>query len=339
MTSRLIVFALAVLGCALSLTAQRMSLDPQQQQQQQPFSKSTTRSDNNSISGTVKDMNNKPLKDVRVEIRGSGSNVVDSVYTNASGNFEFSMLLSGSYLVVATSGVQQASERVDATLSSVVTLRMPANNPSDGVQGNSISVAQYRIPAKARDEYRKAHDSLEKEKLDDANKHLSKALEICPNYADALTLRGVLDLNKNDAVAAITDLDKAIHADANYAMAYVVMGSALNLQSKFDEALRSLQRGESLAPDSWQAHFEMGKSYIGKADYPTAMHQLEMAENLAPSEYPIIYLLRGHALLAMKQYSAASTALEAFLQKDPRGPNAQLAHKMLEQAQAFMAKK
>jgi predicted Zn-dependent protease len=339
MTSRMIVLALAFLGCSLSLTAQRMGLDPQQQQS--PFSKSSrpnSRSDNNTISGTVQDMNNKALKDVRVELRGSGSSPVDSAVTDASGNFQFSMVVAGTYTVVAISGVQQTSERIDASLASVVNLRMPANNPTDGTPGNSISVAQYRIPGKARDEYRKAQELLEKGKTDDANKHLAKALELCPNYADALTLRGVVKLNERDPVAAMTDLDKAIHSDPNYAMAYVVMGSALNLESKFDEALRSLQRGESLAPNYWQAHFEMGKAYIGKADYPAALHQLELAENLVHTDYPFIYLLRAHALLAMKQYPEAVNALQQYMQKDPQGANNHLARKMMEQAQAYLAK-
>ncbi len=337
MTSRVIVLTLVVLGCSLSLTAQRYGIDPQQQQS--PFSKAANHSDDSSITGTVQDMNNKPLKDVRIELRNAGS-VVDTVYTSAAGSFEFSLIASGNYVVVATVGTQQVSEHVETRgMSSMVNLRMPGSNPSDGVKGNSISVAQYRIPAKARDEYRKAHDFLEKEKLDDARKHLAKALELCPNYADALTLRAVLELNENKAEAATADLDKAIHSDPNYAMAYVVMGSALNLQSKFDEALRSLQRGESLEPSSWQVHFEMGKAYIGKSDYPAALHQLELAENMTSSEYPTIYLLRAHALLSMKQYPEAMSAAQLFLEKDPHGPNSQLAHKMIEQAQAYTAKK
>ena len=336
MTSRVIVLTLVVLGCSLSLTAQRYGMDPQQPVS--PFSKSATR-DDSSITGTVLDMSNKPLKDVRVELRDS-SGVLNSVYTSASGSFEFSLIAAGNYLVVATAGTQQVSEHVEASgVSSMVNLRMTANNPTDGVKGNSISVVQYRIPAKARDEYRKAHDSMEKDKLEDVQKHLAKALELCPNYADALTLRAVVELNENNVEAATADLDKAIHSDPNYAMAYVVMGSVLNLRSRFDEALRSLQRGETLDPHSWQAHFEMGKAYIGKFDYPAALHQLELAENMASSEYPTIYLLRAHALLAMKQYPEAMSAAQLFLEKDPHGPNSQLAHKMIEQAQAFTARK
>jgi tetratricopeptide (TPR) repeat protein len=267
--------------------------------------------------------------------------VVNSAYTGPSGRFEFTRVAAGTYQIVATSGLQQASERVDASsFSNLVSIRMQGSGkPADGVEGDSISIAQYRVPAKAREAYRKAHGALEKGKLDDASKHLAKALEICPNYAEALTLRGILELNRQDSQAAVADLDKAIKADANYAMAYMVMGSALNMQSKFDEAIRALQRGESLAPNYWQAHFEMGKSYIGKADYPAALRQLERAESLAPEEYPLIYLLRAHALLSMKQFPEAMTALQAYLQKDPKGANVEQAQKMMEQAQAFMAQK
>jgi tetratricopeptide (TPR) repeat protein len=336
MKSRVIVFAMAFLGCGLSLTAQRLGVDPQQS----PFSKlNSSRPENSSISGTVCDMNNRPLKDVQVELRNSGGSVVTSAYTSSSGNFEFSLLASGTYMVVATSGMQQASERVDATgWSSVVNLRMPTNSPQDGMAGHSISVVQYRIPGKARDEYNKAHDLLQSGRQAEADKHLAKALELCPNYADALTLRGILELNQRNTEAAIADLDKAIHSDANYAMAYMVMGSALNLQSKFDEAIRALERGESLAPTYWQAHFEMGKSFIGKADYPAALHELELAENMAPSEYPFIYLLRAHALMEMKQYAQAMEAVQMYLQKDPQGANSQQARTMLQHAQALMAR-
>jgi tetratricopeptide (TPR) repeat protein len=297
--------------------------------------------DSRSVSGTVQDTQNNGLKDVRVELSDANGAMVGSAYTNPSGHFEFTRLAPGTYTVVATSGLQQASERVDATnFSNSVNVRMQGvGKPADGVAGNSISIAQYRIPPKAREAYRKAHEAVEKGKTEDAHKHLAKALELCPNYADALTLRAVLELNQRNSQSAIADLDKAIQADGSYAMAYLVMGSALNMESKFDEAIRSLQRGQTLAPNYWQGYFELGKSYIGKADYPAALRQFDRAQSLAPADYPLISLLRAHALLAMKQFPEAMTALQAYLQKDPQGPNSEQAHKMLEQAQAYVASK
>jgi Flp pilus assembly protein TadD len=351
-TPRVIVLSLGFVSCSFYLSAQRMGMDPSlPSQSQSPFSNQsvmpgaypgmTARTDNRSITGIVQDNENNGLNDVHVELTDAGGAVIGSVYTNPSGHFEFGRVPPGVYTVVATSGLQQASERVDGSnFSNSVSVRLlGVAKPADGVAGNSISIAQYRVPAKAREAYRKAHEAVEKGKMDDAHKHLTKALELSPNYADALTLRAVLELNHQDSQSAIADLDKAIQADGNYGMAYMVLGSALNMQGKFDEAIRSLQRGQSLAPNYWQGYFEMGKSYIGKADYPDALRQLERAQNLAPADYPLISLLRAHALLAMKQFPEAMTALQAYLQKDPQGPNSEKARKMLEQAQAYVASK
>jgi len=350
-TPRLIALSLALIGSSLYLQAQRMGMDPSLPSQA-PFSDqfgvrgnnsplNGGHADNRSISGTVQDTQNNALKDVRVELSDANGAMVASAYTNMAGRFEFGRLAPGMYTVVATSGLQQASERVDASnFSNTVNVRMQGvGKPADGVEGNSISIAQYRVPAKAREAYRKAHEAVEKGKMEDAHKHLAKALELCPIYAEALTLRGVLSLNQQDPQSAVADLDKAIQADGKYAMAYLVMGSALNMQSKFDEAIRSLQRGQTLAPNYWQGYFEMGKSYIGKADYPSALRQLERAQSLAPADYPLISLLRAHALLSMKQFPEATAALQAYLQKDPKGPNSDHARKMLQQAQAYMASK
>jgi TolA-binding protein len=57
---------------------------------------------------------------------------------------------------------------------------------------------------------------------------------------------------------------------------------------------------------------------------------------MTTGEYPLIYLLQAHALLAMKQYPEAMNALQAYLQKNPKGPNTAEAQKMLQQAEAFL---
>lgn len=343
MKNRVIVFALTVLGCSLTLSAQRMNLEnPPGSFSQNPSQQHSHDSrDDSSVSGTIQDMHNQRLHDVRVELRDANGSVVGSTSTNGAGDFDFSMVASGNYVVVATTGLDSVSERVQVSgWSNVVNLRMPVRTPESGMAGNStISVAQYRVPEKARNEFSKAREAMEKGKSDDANKHLSRALEISPDYADALTLRGVLKLDQKDVAGAVNDLDQAIHSDPNCATAYVVMGSALNSQAKYDEAIRSLQRAESLMPNSWQLHFEMGKSYVGKNDYPSALHQFDAAQNTGAAAYPVVSLMRGYTLLKMKQYPQAADALQAYLQKDPQGSNREHAQKLLEEAQSFMAKK
>lgn len=288
-----------------------------------------------SISGTVLNLSGDPVKSVQVQLQdASNGTVLSSVYTNDAGQYVFSGVRHGSYEVMAFSGVRQTSDRVEVGSWPVTAnLRMPfSGKPNDGAGQNTISVVQYRIPDKAREEFHKAQDDLSRNKIEDGEKHLERALAICPNYANALTLRGILELSASKVDNAMSDLQKAIQSDGNYALAYTVMGAALNSVKRFDEAIRSLERGESLAPDSWQTYFEMAKAYLGKADFAKAIRQLDRAQSLTP-DFPMIRYVRGFALMGLKQYQQAATELQAFLEKVQTGPESDRARQLLSQAQ------
>jgi tetratricopeptide (TPR) repeat protein len=275
------------------------------------------------------------MKSVQVQLHDAATgSVVGSVYTNDSGQYVFSGVRHGSYEVMAFSGVRQTSDRVEVGAWPVTAnLRMPfSGKPDVGAGQNTISVLQYRIPDKAREEFTKAQDDLSRHKIEDGEKHLDRALEICPNYANALTLRGILELSASKTSNAMADLQKAIQSDGNYALAYTVMGAALNSTKKFDEAIRSLERGASLEPDSWQTYFELAKAYVGKADFASAIRQLDRAQSLTPN-FPMIRYVRGFALMGLKQYQQAATELQGFLEKVQSGPESDRARQLLSQAQ------
>lgn len=288
-----------------------------------------------SISGTVLNLSGDAMKSVQVQLHDAATgSVVGSVYTNDSGQYVFSGVRHGSYEVMAFSGVRQTSDRVEVGAWPVTAnLRMPfSGKPDVGAGQNTISVLQYRIPDKAREEFTKAQDDLSRHKIEDGEKHLDRALEICPNYANALTLRGILELSASKTSNAMADLQKAIQSDGNYALAYTVMGAALNSTKKFDEAIRSLERGASLEPDSWQTYFELAKAYVGKADFASAIRQLDRAQSLTP-DFPMIRYVRGFALMGLKQYQQAATELQGFLEKVQSGPESDRARQLLSQAQ------
>jgi tetratricopeptide (TPR) repeat protein len=293
-----------------------------------------------SISGTVLNVSGDPVKSVQVQLQdASNGSVLTSVYTNDAGQYVFSGVRQGSYEVMAFSGVRQTSDRVEVGAWPVTAnLRMPVSGKPDiGAGQNTISVMQYRIPDKAREEFTKAQDDLSRNKVEDGEKHLDRALAICPNYANALTLRGIMELSASKTNNAMADLQKAIQSDGNYALAYTVMGAALNSMKKFDEAIRSLQRGASLEPDSWQTYFEMAKAYLGKADFASAIRQLDRAEALTPN-FPTIRYVRGFALMGLKQYQRAATELQAFLEKVQTGPESDQARQLLSEAKQLGTK-
>lgn len=294
-----------------------------------------------SLAGSVMDATSSaPVSDARVEIRDTTGNIVSSAFTNRQGGFDFGSIPQGRYHIAAFRGISQVEDMVDVhALNTTVNLRMAVDRQQAGGQtGNTVSVAQYKVPEKARTEFEKAQQASSKDRLDDAQKHVAKALEIYPSYADALTLRAVMNLGTNTQ-AAVADLEKAIHSDGNYALAYTVLGAALNIQAKFDQALQTLEHGQSLAPDSWQSYFEMARAYIGKTDYQAALRQVEKAQSLVPKEFPVLILMKAESLLGLKQYSNAVAELEAFLKKEPAGPNTENAQKMLQEAREQVARK
>src|SRR5579859_2736927 len=147
------------------------------------------------LAGIVLGSDGKPVGDARVEIRNLQNGApIASGYTTPGGNFEFDNLPTATYEVVASQGLSQSSQRLTVTdLGTTLTLHLSNTNPdaakADG--SSTVSVAEYKVPQKARDAFHKAEVALAKNRPDEANKQLAKALDIDADYAPALTLRGV----------------------------------------------------------------------------------------------------------------------------------------------------
>src|SRR6185437_721957 len=220
-----------------------------------------------SISGVVVGSDGAPIPDVRIEVRNEQtSRVIATGYTNNAGAFQFAGVPASGYDVTAVRGLSEAHEHL-ASGDFGMNLRLRLNTAAGAGQadGNAtVSVAQYKVPQKARDAYHKAESALSKNRLDDVNKELAKALDIYPDYAEALTLRGVLSLDASHPEAAVNDFDRAIKSDPGYSLAYTAMSAALNQLHKFDDAVRSADRAITLSPSSWQSYFEMAKAYVGR---------------------------------------------------------------------------
>jgi tetratricopeptide (TPR) repeat protein len=291
------------------------------------------------LSGTVTGTASRPIRDAHIEVRDVLSgHVLAYVYTLPNGTFEVSGLPSGRYVVVALSGLAQAQEQVTLETLTSVNLRM-ADGPADTGSSRqaTVSVAQLKVPDKARDLFRKAEVAFAKHKLEETLRYTERALEVFPNYAQAMTLRAILYMDEGKAEQACALLEKAVHLDSGYAMGYIVLGAAYNVLDRFDDALRSLDRGAALAPASWQAYFEMGKALLGKGEYERALQQVNKAAQYAPDSYAPLHLVRAHAFLGVKNYAGAMTELEQYLGREPNGADSAAARRTLDQVRAFTA--
>ena len=289
-----------------------------------------------SITGSVNGGDNGPVNGAKIEIRNiqNGSTVAYG-YTGIGGTFELSNLPQGNYEVIATSGLSQTHEQVRIDGSPVqLTLRLPHAGAARTVGGQqTVSVQQLHVPSKAQDALQKAQEYFNKGHLDQAREQVAKALSIAPTYSDAIALRGIMALQVGDTESASNDLQKAIQMDNNNAMAYVAMASIYNLKERFDDALRELQRAESLNPTLWQTHFELSKTHFGKHDYAMALHEANRAQSLIGRSFGPLHVLKGEILLGLNAFSGAVGEFQKFLQEEKDNPAIPSVQKLMEHAE------
>jgi Flp pilus assembly protein TadD len=284
------------------------------------------------ITGSVRDINNHPLAGVRVDLQDSFSGrFVANTFTYGNGTFEIRDVPKGGYDVIATIGLREARGHVDYPGNGDITLRMQQAVAADNNVGgsNSVSMSQMKVPGKARKLFQKAMDAFRMSKLDDAFSFVQKALGMYPDYAQALTLRGVMNMQRGDTKQAEPDLQKAVELDYSDDTGFVALASLYNTEGKFDDALQILDRGMSVHPNSWQALSEKARAQIGKHDFDGALKTLAKADNYVPPTVAYLHLFRAQALLGLKNAPGAILEINDYLAKEPTGANADTARKML----------
>jgi lipopolysaccharide biosynthesis regulator YciM len=291
----------------------------------------TTSSATAALQGKVLSSDGQPAPGIRVELEnGETATPVVSTYTQQDGTFELYNIPRGSYEVVAESGDTQVSDQITVQLGRPkLELRLPPASARPYGAGATVSVAQILVPEKAQKAYRKARQAFTNGKPSVAEPLVEEALLIDPEFAAALTLRGLIAMQKNDLPAAQHDLERAARVDPNFSATFIALGAVYNHEGQYDQALQSSQHGVALAPRSWQGYFEMAKAAIAKGMYEKGLQFAKQAERLGGSPFAGLHLVKAYALVPMKLYKDAKYELQACLSREPKGVNADRAHTLL----------
>lgn len=195
----------------------------------------------------------------------------------------------------------------------------------------TISVSQLRVPDKARTRLIKAIEAHDHNDEAEARKKVDSALSMAPDYPDALTFRGYLELDARQFDAALGDLQHSLRVDPKYGLTYLHMGSVLVQLGRFDDAIQNLQRFSEFEPQAWESPYVMAKAWIGKQDYARALEATDQASALGADEAMTapIHLLRGDALAGLKRYDEAATEMNFYLKREPTGQLADMVRALL----------
>ncbi len=127
---------------------------------------------------------------------------------------------------------------------------------------------------------------------------LSKALALDPRHANAYNNRAVADISLGNLTAALADLTRAVTLDPRYAEAYCNRGSVFGRMGKITEAVEDLDKALALNPAYPEAHNNRGLAYAAQNRPDLALKEFDEAIALRQG-FAEAYVNRGGAYARM----------------------------------------
>lgn len=304
-----------------------------------------TQVNNNSISGHVSNDQHTPLADIRIELLNEVDSVIRTVKTDGSGLFVFRKLSDGTFQVrVQTSGTNYVSQTKRVVLARPTgfgaaseeldfVLTTARSNASGAAKPGVVFVQE--VPEAARKQYQKAAELIDKEnRRQEALAALKSAVEIFPQYFDALEMLGTEQVKDREYEAAIPKLTKALEVNSRaYASCFALGVAQYNLK-QLPMAIESFRRAVLLNEKSVNANLWLGIALRQTSRPEDAEAYLKRADVLADSKLPDAHWQLALLYNQLKRYKEAADELEIFLKVQPDARDAELIRKLIQRLRA-----
>jgi len=309
----------------------------------------TNQTSSNSISGHVSNDQRSPLADIRVELLDEVDSVIRTVKTDGSGLFVFRKLSDGTFQVrVQTSGTNYISQtkRVDlarphgfgAAFEEIEFILTTGGNKSSTAKPGVVFVQE--VPEPARKQYQKGAELLEKSnRREEAFAALKSAIDIFPQYFDALEMLGTEQVKDGEYEAAIPLLTKALEINSRAYASCFALGVAQFNVKQLQPAIESLRRAVLLNEKSVNANLWLGIALRQTSRLDEAETYLKRADLLAESKLPEAHWQLALLFNQLKRFKEAADELEKFLKVQPDARDAELIKKLIQRLRQQSAEK
>lgn len=279
----------------------------------------------------VKDSDGSPMRlQSKVTVRSPSMLTNVTTYTTDAAQALFTGLPAGEYVVeVSALGYRTAEVQAiigaDGQVENIEVMMMPELGRAEmaGAPGSPV------LAPKALKETEKGLQALQAGKLDEAETHLKRALQLAPSFPDVNYLIGVLWIQRHDAGQARGYLEKTVALAPKHAPALMALGEAELVQKDYARALESLEHSIDIKPTSWRAHWLAGVASYQLGDYKKAREHARDALLVGQEKAERARLLLGEAQTALGEREAALATLEQFLREQPNAPQAATAKELI----------
>lgn len=276
-----------------------------------------------SFSFMVGDRTNDALPDASEDTREFGAN--SSQMANANpvtlGQGNFQSPIADCVLIADLAGYTSSSIHLDQSMGNSnvgVIILHNRGKKADGM----VTVASLEVPQRARKEYEKGSESLEKGNLADAEKSLRKAIDEYPKFAEAWMRLGDLEQGRKNPAAAMQDYQEAINADPNLPLPYLRMAFLCAVASNWEQTRQLTARLIGLDPVGlplayyYNAVAEFNLKHLDKAE----SNGLRAESMDTQHSEPRVELLLASVYNAKGAYASAADHYRIYLKLVPDGP-------------------
>lgn len=197
-------------------------------------------------------------------------------------------------------------------------------------QGGSLSKLDLKAPGKARHEYDKGYQLLQRKDLQGAIEHLTTATSIYSSYVAAHNALGsaYLGLGKNDE--ARTEFAQAIALDDHLPSSYLNLGCAELALQHFPAAQEAIQKASTIAPLDLQLLTALAYGQFMNHDYDGAVATARRVHKDKHDGAAMVHFYAAAAWAAQDKLPEAQKELVTLLREDPKSPAALQAVQIME---------
>lgn len=281
-----------------------------------------------------------PAQNITVRLERFSGGVLDQIPPDSHGKFRFTNLQRGYYTIyVIAPGYKPTQQQADMQVLSRAYLVFDLVTDKDNsTSTTSTSVINARVPKNAQSEFDKGRAALQDKKPKDAVQHLSKAVQLYPEFFEAQFLLGRAYMEDSALKDAEGALRKASEMKQDDVATLISLGDVYRREKSYADAERTLQDAVKLDDKSWQAYFALARVYWETGEVMKAAPPIGHTLQLKP-DFAEAHLLAGNILLKVNQPERARTEYEEYLRLAPKGEFAEQARALVQKIKSKAGEK
>jgi tetratricopeptide (TPR) repeat protein len=183
-----------------------------------------------------------------------------------------------------------------------------------------VSSVRLKTPDKAVEELQKASAARGRGDPEEGLEHLLRAVEIYPNYVDALNNLGTYYFDNKEYRKASGYLERATKLDKGFYAAWANYASCLFLEGRLEDSVKAGLKALKLRPDSVVANSIVGRAYYHLHKYKEAKKYLLKHLELDPESTNPSQLVLYQIAVAEKKWQDADAYLKGYFECHPYMP-------------------